>query len=102
VKTRILELRAGTEQIIKERVGLSRQWVLDELRNNHDRAVAKGNTQSANRSLELIGKALGMFVDRTEGKQTITCIEEIPDAVFRDLLERAERAAALATPVSQQ
>jgi hypothetical protein len=60
---------------------LSRQWVIDKLIQNVDRAMEaepvldpKGNPTGefkyngnvANRALELLGKEIGMFVDRKE------------------------------------
>lgn len=71
-----------TEQTIEgvERVHLTKQWVLDRLIENASRAMQavpvmskdgptgeyKYDGSVANRSLELLGKELGMFVDRKE------------------------------------
>jgi phage terminase small subunit len=72
--------RAATEKAA-ERLSIDREWVLAQLVENANRAMqavaVKSNDGSttgefkyegsvANRALELIGKELGMFVDRTE------------------------------------
>lgn len=71
-----------TESVVEgaERVHLTKQWVLDRLIENASRAMQavpvmskdgptgeyKYDGSVANRSLELLGKELGMFVDRKE------------------------------------
>jgi hypothetical protein len=47
-------------------VSLSREWVLEQLVDNASRAKQNGDWAPANRALELLGKELGMFVDRSE------------------------------------
>jgi hypothetical protein len=64
-----------------ERTAITREWVIEHLRENVERAMqlrpvldAKGNpvgefkhdASAANRALELLGKQLGMFVERRE------------------------------------
>jgi phage terminase small subunit len=66
---------------LSEKTGLDAQWVLDGLKKNYLRAMQEepvldreGNPTGeyvyqgavANRSLELVGKHIGMFVDKTE------------------------------------
>jgi len=69
--------------------GLNAQWVLDRLQRVHDRCMQeeavmmrqgdemiesgefKFEHSGANKSLELIGKHLGMFVDKIESRHTI-------------------------------
>lgn len=75
------------------KVELSAEWVLTRLRENADRAMQatevfdrKGNPTGeyvydgsvANRALELIGKHVGMFVDRSETK--LTLMADLSDA----------------------
>lgn len=71
-----------TESVVEgaEKVNLTKQWVLDRLIENASRAMQAVPVMSkdgptgefrydgsvANRSLELLGKELGMFVDRKE------------------------------------
>jgi hypothetical protein len=47
-----------------ERVGVDQFWVLRTLRLNALMAMRHGDRAAANRAIELIGKHLGMFVDR--------------------------------------
>lgn len=88
IRTRVAEILRGRETFLQdvskvavEKTGLTKAWVLDRLRENADRAMTSepvrdhdGNPTGeytyqgnvANRALELIGKELGMFVDRKE------------------------------------
>jgi hypothetical protein len=49
---------------LAERVGVDEEWVLRNLRRNAVMAMRVGDRAAAARSLELIGKHLGMFIDR--------------------------------------
>ena len=62
VQARVAELqeRAATS------VSLTREWVLEQIMDNLKQAKAKGDISPANRAAELLGKELGMFVDRSE------------------------------------
>jgi len=88
IKARVAELLAEREHIHAqgtakaiESVGLTKEWVITRLRENAERALQaipvtngegeptgeykyEGNV--ANRALELLGKELGMFIDRKE------------------------------------
>ena len=85
VAARVEELRASVAEPSRERAiekaAVDKAWVLSELVENVKIAKAaepvldhegkptgeyKTNIQAANRALELIGKELGMFVDRKE------------------------------------
>ena len=47
--------------------GITKAWVLEGLRKNADKGLREKKASSvANRALELIGKELGLFVDRVE------------------------------------
>jgi phage terminase small subunit len=80
VQARVRELldRAATN------VSLSREWVLEQLIDNARRAKENGDISPANRALELLGKELGMFVDRSENlNQNVSYVisgEPIADA----------------------
>ncbi|PGH52757.1 hypothetical protein CRT60_22690 [Azospirillum palustre] len=65
VKERIAELRAASERAVVQEIAADRAWVMQKLVANVDGAQAAGNLNAMNRALELIGKELGMFVDRT-------------------------------------
>jgi hypothetical protein len=47
-------------------VQISREWVLEQLVDNLKLAKDTGQIAPANRAAELLGKELGMFVDRSE------------------------------------
>jgi hypothetical protein len=49
-----------------ERVGLDEAWVLRNLKRNAVMAMRAGDRAAAARSIELIGKHLGMFIDRKQ------------------------------------
>ena len=55
---------------LKERaaanVSLTREWVLEQLVDNASKAKAAGDFGPSNQALNLLGKELGMFVERTE------------------------------------
>ena len=55
---------------LKERaaanVSLTREWVLEQLVDNAAKAKAAGDFGPSNQALNLLGKELGMFVERTE------------------------------------
>lgn len=53
----------ATEKAI-ERLSVDREWVLARLIENAQAASAKEDFSPANRALELVGKELGMFIDR--------------------------------------
>lgn len=63
------EIAARVEEL-KERsaanVMLSREWVLEQLVENARIAKEAGDISPSNQALNLIGKELGMFVERTE------------------------------------
>lgn len=54
-------MRAGATK-----AGTTTQRVMQMLENNYEMAVAKGDMAGANKAAELIGKQLGMFVERKE------------------------------------
>lgn len=62
IRRRVDELkeRAATNVV------LSREWVLEELIDNAKRAKEGGDYAPSNKALELLGKEIGMFVERTE------------------------------------
>jgi phage terminase small subunit len=103
VAQRIAELKERAAQ----RTVVDRSYVLDKLRENMERAMQaepvrgpdgkeRGEYQYAgavaNRALELLGKELGMFIDRSEGKLTITSVADLPAAAVEALIAEAEAA----------
>ena len=72
--TRLLSYAAISEAINARQAerqaasAITAEFVLTGIRQVHDMAVAAGNLHAANKSLELLGRHLAMFVDRTEAK----------------------------------
>lgn len=80
VQVRIQEITNNAAIRTEEKIAVSRAWVLERLVQNVERAMQYEEVQDrdggtgefqyagnvANRSLELIGKELGMFIDRSE------------------------------------
>src|SRR5262249_52701123 len=53
-----------------EELAITKEWVLAKLKENAINALkVKGGSPVANRALELLGKELGMFIDRAEISQ---------------------------------
>lgn len=113
IRARVAEL----QQRIVDGIVLSRQWVIEELIDNVKRAKqatavtdADGNVigeyryegSVANKALELLGKEVGMFVERQErgkpGDFEKMNADELRDSIARDMeaLGRKDLAAALA------
>lgn len=95
-------------QAVAEKAEISRAWVLERLVANADRAMQyEGNRDGdtyqgsvANKALELVGKEIGMFVDRKElGKpgEFANLDDASLDKAIRD---EAERLGFVFTPDS--
>ena len=84
IKARVAELLSRAS----EGVVISKQWVIERLVENVNRAMQaskagdngeyKYDGSVANRALELLGKELGMFVERVEQDQTVRVISDEP------------------------
>ena len=55
-----------TRRNAAERVGVDEEWVLRKLRTNAVMAMRAGDRAAAARPIELIGKHLGMFIERRQ------------------------------------
>lgn len=62
-----------------EKAEISREWIIEKLRENAEQCMTSGsdednpstfNPNAANKALELLGKELGMFVERSENVNT--------------------------------
>lgn len=87
VQERVAELN---QQLVKETMKsakVDRAWVLDRLKENAQEALENRDRAAANRALELLGKELGLFIDR---KMVLTGPLEALDA------PRLQRLLALA------
>ncbi len=62
VQSRVAELQARAAA----NVVVTREWVLEQLIENARLAKQAGDISPSNQALNLIGKEIGMFVDRTE------------------------------------
>ena len=65
---RIKELTARVTDKAIERAAITKEWVLRELLDNAELAKADGSWAARNRSLELVGKEIGMFGDQEPAK----------------------------------
>lgn len=89
VKRRTMDL--STDKAAKA-LKLNKQWVLDRLMRNAEECLENNSTRgAANRALELLGKELGLFVDRSEIKHTSEDLASMTDA---ELLAELKREAA--------
>ena len=82
----------ATAKAVQE-LALTREWVLGKLKENAEKALkAEGGSPVANRALELLGKELGMFVDRAEVTQKSEEFQGMSlDEMRRELVARARR-----------
>src|ERR1019366_8208140 len=94
VKQRIKELTARVTDKAIERAALTKEWVLEGLRSNAEKALqVEGGSAVANRALELLGNHLGLFKE-PEQKLPLR-LEDLPPEVLANMLVEAEAAAAL-------
>lgn len=84
VFNRVQELGEKTQSALIKLISVDKQWVIEQLIENARMAKEEGQIGPANRALELIGKELGMFVDRKDVSMTVT---------HEDALERLEALA---------
>lgn len=73
IQTRVAELQG----MAADRVVVNREWVLAKLIENA-KNTQESNPGASNKALELIGKELGMFVDRSENINTNYTISSDP------------------------
>ena len=93
IKQRIRELTARVTDKAVERAALTKEWVIEGLRSNAEKALrVEGGSAVANRALELLGKELGLFRDPVD-KPPVK-LEELPDEVLASMLEEARAEAA--------
>ena len=80
IQARIAELQSR----VVDNIVLSRQWVLDRLIENAKGALADKDRGAANRALELLGKDIGMFVERSEHLVGHFTLEQLVAAATAD------------------
>lgn len=93
VQRRINELKQKVTASTLARVSMDRTWVMERLKDNAEGALEARDRAAANRALELIGKEMGMFIDR---KQEIKSpLDELTADELRDLLDRIRAGSPL-------
>jgi hypothetical protein len=91
IKARVAELLAFKKAAVEaetltaaEKAGVSAYWVLRNLRTNAVMAMRRGDRAAAARSLELVGRHLGLFVDK---KMVEINMVDDSDEYLRQLME---------------
>jgi phage terminase small subunit len=74
IRSRVAEL----QQRVVENVSLTKEWVIEQLIDNVKRAKELEDLSPANTALQLLGKELGMFVDRVENRNVNYDITDEP------------------------
>lgn len=109
---RLAALRERIDFAIEQRAVVDRNWVLQQLVENVNMAkqavpvldregnayAAKVELSAANRALELLGKELGMFVDRQESGKPGEFANENPDEIRKRIAQRQARLSVV-TPI---
>jgi hypothetical protein len=103
IRDRVLELRkigtANERQALDIAGGnrpITKSWVLAKLKEIADLAINGGSLSAANKAIELIGKEIGMFVDKSETKITLDSLSLADlEALAAELESDPEVQAAL-------
>ncbi len=74
IRARVEELQARAPKGLV----ITRQWVIEELVDTARMGKAAGDLSARNRAVELLGKDLGMFVEKSEIDQKIRVISDQP------------------------
>ena len=90
VAARVSELKEMAGYSSAQASAFNRMGVLHRLDLLSRKAEEAGQFSAAARCQELIGKELGMFVDRSEQKHTIKRLEDIPHEVLEEAIRRGE------------
>lgn len=108
VAKRVAELKEGIATVAMSKSGIDKAWVLAKLVKVVEMGMAaepvtdedgapigeyKQNLAAANKSLELIGKELGMFVDRKEIRTGP--LQDVPDEQLDAIIAEASRKAGI-------
>lgn len=93
IKQRLAAILAQRQAIQTEvvaglavKIVLTREWVIDVLTRNIDEAREKGDLGAVNKAAELLGKDIGMFVERSVNVNVNADINRLTDAEIIDLL----------------
>jgi hypothetical protein len=103
VKQRIMELQRDNREKVQRAVVADKAWVLNMLVANAEDALKAKDRPAANRALELVGKELGMFVERKMDLKSpldgLTADELLAIVRLAEQVEAGPAQAALANPV---
>jgi phage terminase small subunit len=115
IRARVNKLQTRAVERVVEKTALTKEWVLDGLRENYERAMQRKRARNdagdevgnfsyqgnvANRALELIGKEIGMFVDRKEVGKPGDFAGMTDDELNNGIGELVSRGKAGAGPVA--
>ena len=81
---------AEKQQERAEKTEITKDWISDQLKLNYRRAMQSGDGSVANRSLELMGKLHGHFVEKSE--VSFPNVKDLSD----DEIERRRKALKIA------
>jgi hypothetical protein len=81
------------------RVGIDQEWVLRNLKLNALMSMRAGDRSAAARSLELLGKHVGLFIEKKELQ--ISCVDDA-DAYLAKLLELVGQPVLEHEPLQQR
>jgi hypothetical protein len=99
IKQRIRELMARVTDKAIERAALNKEWVLEGLRSNAEKALqVEGGSAVANRALELLGNHLGLFKE-PERKFPLK-LDDLPKETLENMLAEAEARIAELKPAA--
>jgi hypothetical protein len=87
----VTELRQTIVQTAVSRVTLSREFVLEELKDNTLKAKELRQFSPSNRALELLGQEVGMFRKPVDLLQ-ITSLYEVPQVLMDQIIALLEKA----------
>ena len=90
----IARLRRMAEEVAMEKVGITKADVMQKLQDIATEAAADGKYAAAVSAIELIGKELGMFVDKKEVR--VGPLATVPEHALDDMIrDTAKRIAEL-------
>ena len=93
VSARIEEILALAAISTAAKVAFDHERVLYRLDVLSRTAEQLKQMSAAVRAEELIGKARGLFIEKVEASHSITKIEDVPDAVLEEMMERGRAEA---------
>jgi hypothetical protein len=103
IQSRLVELQSAAARRTIEKTALSRAWVIEELIDNVRIAKkpdlkGKADISGANQALALLGKELGMFVDRSQDIPWDGSFDKLTEEQARNLTATLESIAFAGRP----